>query len=106
MPATQRAASEERDLQSARGLRAPWLVKPGDNQSGRGVSVVRHASQLAAAVTQAFAHSPRHEVLIQEFVAGAEVIVDSIVRVGVVRRSGIAAKTPYVDNPTMSSSIT
>jgi biotin carboxylase len=77
-----------------------------DNQSGRGVSVVRNPAGLPQAIAEAFANSRRQAVLVQEFVAGLEVIVDSIVCAGVVHCLGIAAKLPYADNPTVSERIT
>jgi hypothetical protein len=51
----------------------PWMVKPEDNQSGRGVSVRQ--------------------------VVGQEVMVDSLVMSGVVHRLGMATKAPSADNP-------
>jgi biotin carboxylase len=97
--------SPQAALSAARGS-GPWVIKPVDNQSGRGVTVVRSRGELPAAVSAAFANSRQQRVLVQDFVSGAEIIVDSLVVEGVVHRLGLACKTPYADNPTISSRIT
>lgn len=87
-------------------LGSPVVVKPVDSQSGRGVSVVDAAAQLRPAYDCAMAHSRSHTALVQRLATGTEVIVDSIVAAGRVHRLGLAVKSPYADNPTVSSRIT
>ncbi|MBI4342727.1 MAG: D-alanine--D-alanine ligase, partial [Candidatus Omnitrophica bacterium] len=54
-----------------RGFSYPLVVKPSDQGSSLGVSVVRHEAQLQPAIEQAAAFNA--PVLIEEFVAGREV---------------------------------
>lgn len=105
VPLTVTADTAEAALAAAQGP-GPWVIKPVDNQSGRGVSVVAHAAALPAAVNSAFANSRSGRVLVQDFIQGQEVIVDSMVVAGQVHRLGVACKLPYDDNPTVSSRIT
>ena len=105
VPASATAESPDAAFNAAKG-QGPWVIKPVDNQSGRGVSVVLSRRELPAAVQAAFAQSRQRRVLVQEFVAGLEIIVDSLVVAGVVHLLGVACKTQYADNPTISSRIT
>lgn len=105
VPASVKVQSPQAALAAAQGP-GPWVFKPVDNQSGRGVSVVTQASARSAAVSAAFRNSRSQEVLVQEFISGSEIIVDSLVVAGRVHRLGIASKAPYPDNPTISSRIT
>lgn len=84
----------------------PWVVKPVDNQSGRGVAVVGDPAGIPDAVQAARALSRSGRVLVQSRVAGTECIVDSLVVDGRVHLLGIASKRPYADNPTIASHIT
>ncbi len=96
LPAAQRLAAE---------LGCPLVVKPVDNQSGRGVSVVHAVSALPEALAAAAAFSRSGQALLQQQVQGVEVIVDALVVQGQAYVLGIAPKTPYADNPTVSSRI-
>jgi biotin carboxylase len=81
------------------------VVKPVDNQSGRGVSIVAREEDVAGAYDHARNHSRSGAVLLESVVAGTEIIVDGFV---VDRRChvlGIARKSPYDDNPTVASRI-
>lgn len=51
-------------------LRAPYLVKPVDSFSGRGVTLVHDAAALDAAVATARGSSNSPEVVVEEFVDG------------------------------------
>ena len=106
VPKSELASSPDQALAFGRRLAAPCVVKPVDNQSGRGVSIVQHESALAAAVAKAFSCSRRQLALVQELVRGVEVIVDTIVCHGVVHCLGIATKVPYADNATVATRIT
>ncbi|MBL8362808.1 MAG: ATP-grasp domain-containing protein [Rubrivivax sp.] len=99
-------AVEPEELDAAvRRLGLPVVVKPADNQSGRGVSVVHRPAELAAAWHAALAHSRSRRVVVEAFVAGAEVIADGYVVDGRVELLGLADKTPYAENPTISNRI-
>lgn len=90
---------------AAATLPAPLVVKPADNQSGRGVAIVRNAAALPPAYRQALPHSASGRVLVERFVDGVEYIVDGFVVDGAPTVLGIAAKTPYADNPTIAARI-
>jgi carbamoyl-phosphate synthase large subunit len=83
----------------------PAVLKPVDNQSGRGVSIVVEPAQLEAALNYALANSRQGLALIEEALQGTELIVDSFAVAGVVHVLGIARKVPYLDNRTVSSRI-
>jgi biotin carboxylase len=89
----------------AQRIGLPMVVKPVDNQSGRGVSVVHNAALLPAAWETAAAHSRIRQVIGEQYIAGSELIVDGFVLDGRVSLLGIAAKKPYPDNPTVCSRI-
>lgn len=88
-----------------REIGLPMVVKPVDNQSGRGVSVVRDAAGLAVAAQDALAASRTGSVLVEQALQGVEIIVDAFVAEGQCHVLGIATKTPYADNPTICSRI-
>lgn len=106
VPGSERVRCLDQALAAARRLPAPWVVKPVDNQSGRGVSIVQGEPDLAAAIELAFRCSRSQQILVQEWVPGLEVIVDSIVNAGQVHCLGIATKVPYADNATVAQRIT
>lgn len=83
----------------------PLVVKPVDNQSGRGVSIVREAVRLDEAYRYARDHSRAGRVLLERCVEGVEYIVDGFVCEGHVHLLGIASKVPSDDNPTIAARI-
>jgi biotin carboxylase len=100
------AVREQAELAPALGaLGLPLVVKPVDNQSGRGVRIVADASDLALAFRHARSFSRSGAVLIEAFVTGVEIIVDGIVCDGRSTILGVASKCPYADNPTVASRI-
>ncbi len=99
-------------VESLAGLQAaaarigwPAVVKPVDNQSGRGVTIVRDPRALERAWNLAVGHSRQRRVIVEQFVEGTELIVDGFVIDGNVTLLTTAIKTPYADNPTISSRI-
>jgi len=56
----------------------PVIVKPTDRSGSRGVTLVESATELEAAVLQAQAESFAHQAIIEEYVVGKEVSVESI----------------------------
>jgi biotin carboxylase len=56
----------------------PVVVKPPDRQGQRGVSVVRHPHELAAAIVAAVEASRSGAVIAEEHVEGAEVTVNAV----------------------------
>ena len=93
-------------VSAAHDMGYPVVVKPVDSQGGRGVGIVDDAAGLPAAYAAAVANSRSGRVLVQEFVRGSEVIVDSLVVERRVHRLGLALKVPFDDNPTISRRIT
>jgi len=83
----------------------PLILKPVDNQSGRGVVIVHNADELAQAWELAHAHSRSRTVILEALAAGHEYIVDGFAIQGKAQVLAIAAKTPYDDNPTISARI-
>lgn len=59
-------------------LRFPLIVKPCDRSGSAGVTKVETPEELAAAAPVALTLSLGHEAIIEEFVAGAEVSVETI----------------------------
>ena len=84
----------------------PIVVKPVDNQSGRGVSLVDRPDQLGTAVATARGFTREGTVLIEECLRGTEVIVDGFVAGGAVHVLGLSQKVPDPDAPTVAVRIT
>jgi biotin carboxylase len=83
----------------------PLVIKPADNQSGRGVQVLYSASQAPQAFERAIGFSRSGRVLLEQHLAGTELIVDGFVTDGAVTVLAVAVKTPYPDNPTLARRI-
>ncbi|HEU0335168.1 MAG TPA: ATP-grasp domain-containing protein [Gaiellaceae bacterium] len=60
------------------GLRFPCVVKAPDRQGQRGLSLVRQAGELEAALAEASAESRSGGVLLEELVEGPEVTVNAV----------------------------
>ncbi len=60
------------------GFRFPLIVKPTDRSGSKGVEKVFDSVQLEAAILRAQAESFKHEAIIEEFVSGREISVESI----------------------------
>ncbi len=65
-------------LEKTAGLRFPLIVKPCDRSGSAGVTKVEKAEELAAATAVALKLSLGNEAIIEEFVAGVEVSVETI----------------------------
>jgi biotin carboxylase len=59
-------------------LRFPLIVKPCDRSGSAGVTKVETPEELTAAASVALTFSLGHEAIVEEFVAGAEVSVETI----------------------------
>lgn len=101
-----RVLSSADDLDAAvAAVDFPLLVKPVDNQSGRGVSKIDDSRALLDAYCLARRYSRSGEVLVESCVEGPEVVVDGFAVDGRVQILGIAEKAPYADAVTVSSRI-
>lgn len=63
-------------------LQFPIIVKPTDNQSQRGISVVNNKSELKKAINYAVNNSREEKCIIEDFVLGKEVTINAVVSQG------------------------
>lgn len=67
----------------------PLVVKPPDQGSSIGITIVGHIRELIAALTKASVHSP--EIMVQKFIAGRELTC------GVIEKGGTVCALPPVE---------
>ena len=77
-------------LAAAAELGFPAVIKPCDNMGARGVVMVEKMEEIEGAYQGARLDSPTGRVLYEEFMAGQELSIDSLVYDGVVHFTGIA----------------
>jgi len=70
--------SPEEGRKACLNIGVPLIVKPIDSSGSRGVSLVRHPSEIAAALAGAFANSSKATALVEEFVEGVELTVEGL----------------------------
>lgn len=68
---------QEAAAQVFQKMGAPWVVKPVDRESSIGVALVRHYSDLPAAIEWSLNHNPS-AILVEEYIRGKEVVVGVI----------------------------
>ena len=83
----------------------PLVIKPADNQAGRGVQILRQVDGAKQAFERALALSRCGQVLLEQHLSGTELIVDGFVTDAEVQVLAVAVKSPYADNPTISACI-
>ena len=66
------------NFDNIRGFEFPLIVKPTDRSGSKGVEKVLDPVQLETAVKRAQKESFKHEAIIEEFVTGREISVESI----------------------------
>lgn len=66
------------DVESIEGMQFPLIVKPTDRSGSRGVEEVEHLEELNEAIGRAINESFSNEAIVEEFVGGREVSVESI----------------------------
>jgi len=69
---------EENDIVKCSDFSYPLIVKPTDRSGSRGVQKVYNEVQLRDAIKRAWKESFTHQAIVEEFVAGREVSVESI----------------------------
>jgi len=84
----------------------PCVVKPVDNQSSRGVHVVRTPSDLDVAYADALRFTRSAEVLVEGFLGGVEVTVESMCVDGEVLAIGISDKDHFAHRPEVAKRLT
>jgi biotin carboxylase len=90
----------------AQRLGWPVVVKPTRNQSSRGVHVVRSPHDLDQAFNDAIKNSPSGELIVEGFLNGTEVTVESFCRSGCVHVAGISDKGHFAHRPEVASRLT
>ncbi len=90
---------------AADALGLPLVVKPVDNQSGRGVARVGTAAGLEKAFEQALRQSRHGAVVVEQWFDGIEHIVDGVVVDGEAVPLAIASKCPDERNSTIGTRI-
>lgn len=68
----------------------PLVIKPCDNMGARGVMMIRDKSQIADAFKNAKSSSPSGELIIEQFMEGPELSIDSVVYHNEITFTGIA----------------
>jgi carbamoyl-phosphate synthase large subunit len=84
----------------------PAVVKPVDNQSSRGVHIIRDRDALAAAFADAARNTRSGEVLVEAFLDGVEVTVESFCVNGEVFAVGISDKDHFPHRPEVANRLT
>lgn len=92
--------------ESAERIGFPLVVKPVDNQSSRGVRVVHHPSDLAAAFVEAQMHSRQSGILVEEFLPGVEATVEGLCLNGEYFTLGISDKEHFSHRPEVARRLT
>lgn len=91
---------------AASDLGYPVVLKPVDSQSSRGVHVVRTPGEVEAAYADAKRFTARSEVLVEEFLDGVEVTVESVCLNGKVFAVGISDKDHFPHRPEVANRLT
>ena len=83
IPSPKFALVDESDSYNIRGFKFPLIVKPTDRSGSRGVEKVLDPVLLESAISRAQNESFEHKAIIEEFVTGREISVESISYQGV-----------------------
>lgn len=78
VPSSKYALVDEKNYYQITGFKFPLIVKPTDRSGSRGVEKVLDTVQLEDAVLRAQMESFEHKAIIEEFVTGREISVESI----------------------------
>jgi len=84
----------------------PAVIKPLDNQSSRGVHIVRFPEEAEAAYADAARFTRADAVLVEGFLDGVEVTVESFVIDGEVMVLGISDKDHFAHRPEVACRLT
>lgn len=91
---------------AAASIGFPLVVKPVDNQSSRGVHIVRDSDGLEDSVADALAKSRAKRSVIEGFVEGVEVTVESFICDSKMVVAGISDKTHFAHRPEVANRLT
>ena len=78
LPCPRYARIDDLSFHLPREFRYPLIVKPVDRSGSRGVSMVKNADELPAAIELALNESFRKEAVAEEFIEGSELSVEAI----------------------------
>ena len=82
IPTSKYVIMEHFDEHKLEGLRFPLIVKPVDSYSSRGVKKVTDIKDVRVAFDEAVCISRTHNAVIEEFIEGSELTVDSYIENG------------------------
>jgi len=88
------------------GFPLPFVVKPVDSQSSRGVHVIRNSDEIDYSILDALKNSRSGEIIVEGFLDGIEVTVESVVVAGRVHTVGISDKDHYAHRPEVANRLT
>jgi len=91
---------------AARDIGFPCVLKPVDNQASRGVHVVREASHVEGAYLDATRFTRQHGVLVEGFLDGIEVTVETFRTPEGVFAVGISDKSHFPHRPEVANRLT
>lgn len=100
VPTARHAVLRDASDQLPEGFRYPVVVKPADSNSSKGIRKAASDGELAVAAKTALHESRSGEILIEEFVEGAEFSLDAVVSDGCVHGIMLTelVKAPDRDN--------
>lgn len=78
VPSPKFALVDQRNQYNIKGFKFPLIVKPTDRSGSRGVEKVLDPVQLEEAILRAQKESFEHKAIVEEFVTGREISVESI----------------------------
>jgi carbamoyl-phosphate synthase large subunit len=105
-PPFRAASTLEEARAAALEIGFPCVVKPVDNQSSRGVHIVRAPRELEGAFEDASNFSRSGEALVEGFLDGVEVTVESFCLDGQVYAAGISDKDHFAHRPEVACRLT
>jgi carbamoyl-phosphate synthase large subunit len=92
--------------EAAEGYGFPFVVKPVDSQSSRGVHRVDRPEQISVFFEDAFRSSRSHQVLAEEFLPGTEATVEGLCLDGNYITLGISDKVHFEHRPEVARRLT
>lgn len=93
-------------LAAVEAIGLPLFFKPVDNQSSRGVGILRRRDEAEAALKVALQESSFGAALFEELVSGTECTVEGFILDGEPRTLAISDKKHYADLPGVAQSLT
>lgn len=92
-----RAVSDLEDVKQIH-LKYPLIVKPSDASGSIGITKISRENELEEAVNNALSHSRNQQAIVEEFVNGPEIQIDSFVSKGKAVVFDIKEKRKYKDD--------